>query len=329
MKRIAVNKNFHRVLAFFLVLLPLSTAQGEVPLIRFGYIAGVTNAQRILIQERPQMFSNLGKLYRIDWLQFKGGPMIINAAAAGGIELGESTWPPILRAQVKNMPVITVADGNQSIKGKSFSPVWCALEDSNIKTVKDLKGKKLNVVALGGDYEVYLRMYLKRHGLDPSKDVSIVEIAQPFSVTALRSKTLDVVPLTTPQYFIEKEKGGIRSLFSNTDVIPEIQVVLIFARKSFLESGNETIKVFLSDYVKAAKYCCDNPLEAIRMMIKSKGLDPSFADRVQDFSRDPNGIPNLKAMKLVMDALYEDGMITKKLSSEEMADLRFLPKHGQ
>jgi len=227
---------------------------------------------------------------------------------------------------LKNIPIITVADGNQSIKGKSFSPTWCVLEESGIKTVQDLKGKKINVISYGGDYDVYLRMHLKKHGLDPARDVKILEIQQPFSVTALRSKTVDMVPLTTPQYFIEKEKGGIRALFNNNDVIPEIQVILVFARKAFIKSAGEALEAFLSDYAKAAKYCADNPLEATRIMIKSKGLDPSYAEKVQDFSRDPNGAPNLNAMKLVMDVLFDAGVINKKLPPEELADLRFLPK---
>ncbi len=314
------------MLALCLVLLPLTVVGAEVPLIRLGYIAGVTNTQRILMQERPQMFPNLGKTYRVDWIQFPGSPLIITAAAAGEIELGEASWPPVIKAQLKNIPIITVADGNQSIKGKSFSPTWCVLEDSGIKTIQELKGKKINVVSYGGDYDVYLRMYLKKHGLDPARDVKILEIQQPFSVTALRSRTVDMVPLTTPQYFIEKEKGGIRALFNNNDVIPEIQVIILFARKAFLKSGAEALEAFLSDYAKAARYCADNPLEAVQIMIKSKNLDPAYADKVQDFSRDPNGVPNLRAMKLVMDLLFDAGVINKKLPSEELADLRFLPK---
>jgi len=316
-----------KFLPFFLILIPLAMAQAEIPLIKFGHIAGVTNTQRIVMQEKTQMFPHLEKSYKIEWLQFKGSPLAISAAAAGEIELGEASWTSAILAQVKGIPIITVADVTSSIKGKSFSPRWCVLEDSGINTVHDLKGKKISVITYGGDYDVYIRTYLKKYGIDPTKDVKLLDISQPFSVTGLRSKTVDMVPLTTPQYFIEKDKGGIRALFTNNDIYPAIQVHIVFARKNFLQSGGEVVRAFLSDYAKAAKYCNDNPIEANQIMIKSKGLDPRYAEKVEDFYRDPNGVPNLQAMMNVVDAMYSEGVIKRKLSSEELADLRFLPKH--
>ena len=310
-----------------LILMSVTMVHAEIPLIRYGYIAGVTNTQRFLMQETPEMFPNLGKTYKVEWLQFRGSPLTIAAAAAGEIELGEASWPPVIKATLKKIPIITVADVNQSIKGKSFSPTWCVLEDSGIKTVQDLKGKKINVVSFGGDYDVYLRMYLKQNGLNPKRDVKIVEISQPYSVTSLRSGTVDMVPLTTPQYFIEKAKGNIRPLFNNNDVIPKIQVIVIYARKSFLEPGEKALRAFLSDYAAAAKYLAEHPKEAILRMIKFKKLDTKYADIVEDFYRDPNAVPSIEGMKYVMGVLYDSGVISEKLPDEKIADLRFLPKH--
>ncbi len=278
------------------------------------------------MQERPQLFPNIGKAYKVEWVQLMGSPLTISAAAADQIDFGEASWPPIIKAQLKGIPIITVADGLQSIKGKSFSPMWTVLEESGIKMIQDLKGKMISVVSYGSDYDVYLRMYLKKNGLDPAKDVKIIEVGAPFAVTALRSKKVDMVPLTTPEYFIQKDKGGVLAIFNNNDVIPEIQVIQVFARKAYLKSGGETLKAFMSDYAKAAKYCFDNPLESTQIMIKSKGLDLSYAAKVQDFTRDPNAFPNVRAMQVVMDVLYDTGVINKKLAPEELADTRFLPK---
>jgi ABC-type nitrate/sulfonate/bicarbonate transport system substrate-binding protein len=170
---------FCKVLPFFLILMPLAMAQAEIPLIKFGHIAGVTNTQRIIMQENPQMFPDLEKSYKIEWLQFKGSPLAISAAAAGEIELGEASWTSAILAQVKGIPIITVADVTSSIKGKSFSPRWCVLEDSGINTVHDLKGKKISVITYGGDYDGYIRIYLKKYGIDPTKDVKLLDISQP------------------------------------------------------------------------------------------------------------------------------------------------------
>ena len=98
------------------------------------------------MQQKPQMFPNLGEKYNIEWIQFKGSPLAVSASVAGEIELAEASWTSVILAQVKGFPIITVADVTHSIRGKGFNPRWCVLEESSIRIVYDLIGKKISVV---------------------------------------------------------------------------------------------------------------------------------------------------------------------------------------
>jgi NitT/TauT family transport system substrate-binding protein len=77
-----------------------------------------------------------------------------------------------------------------------YSNIWsvAVLPDSPIKTLADLKGKKLGVQSMGSAGTTFGRAFAQEAGLDPQKDISFLPIgvgAQ--AVTSVRQKLVDAV----------------------------------------------------------------------------------------------------------------------------------------
>jgi len=71
------------------------------------------------------------------------------------------------------------------------------LEKSGIKTINDLKGKKVSIGYPGGSVEVVTREILKEYGLIPDRDFKNYYLTHEESITALKDDTLDAGAILT------------------------------------------------------------------------------------------------------------------------------------
>ena len=93
--------------------------------------------------------------------------------------------------------LVGIQSGKLSIKyfyGLYYSNIWsvAVLPDSPIKTLAELKGKKLGVQSMGSAGTTFGRAFVQAAGLDPEKDIAFLPIgvgAQ--AVTSIRQKFVD------------------------------------------------------------------------------------------------------------------------------------------
>ena len=90
-------------------------------------------------------------------------------------------------------------------------------------------------------------MLLKRNGLDPEKDIKLVETGFPASEDAIRSGRVDVGVLNQPFAARAEAKGGLRKLFAISDQLKEVVHILDVCRKDFVDKNPE-----LAPHVRAA-----------------------------------------------------------------------------
>jgi len=88
------------------------------------------------------------------------------------------------------------------------------LKDSPIKTVTDLKGKKIGINAFASAVDLALRVMLKKNGIDPRRDVEIVEIAFPNIASAIREKRIDCGVLVHSFLAVDEPEGRFAARYS-------------------------------------------------------------------------------------------------------------------
>jgi NitT/TauT family transport system substrate-binding protein len=122
---------------------------------------------------------------------------------------------------------------------------------ASIGTVKDLKGKKIGVSALGARSDLIARVILRRAGLDPVKDVEIVAAGvSPNRAIAISKDLVQGAPLT-PEIAAEAKKLGIKIL--DVKGVPVVSDLIVTTR-SFIKREEDALRRFLKAYAVATHH---------------------------------------------------------------------------
>ncbi len=273
---------------------------------------------------KENVLKNYGRAYTLDITFTRGSPIAAQLLAAGQVDIGTLSSPAFATAVSKNaLPdgVGIIADVYQDGHPGFATNTFLVLKDSPIKTVADLKGKKVAINAFGSAVDIVLRVALKRAKLDPKRDLEIVEITFPNIAPALRDHRIDCGILVIPFLPLEFAKGDLRALFTGADTLGPNEVAFMAASDPFIKAHPEALKALLADYVLALDWYYDpknreKALELVSGVMKSsKDVLATYFLTSGDYYRDRNGCVSQKALQTPMDAMFEHGLIEQKIDS--------------
>src|SRR6266571_4436690 len=199
------------------------------------------------MMRRPAEFPNLGKTYNIEWTQFQGTAPMTQALAAGALDCATQAPLSLSNGVVGgNLKAYIVAQ-HVFEKPGGFSVYWAVKEDSPIKTIADLKGKTIGISVIGGGTQGPFNMLLKKAGLDPAKDIKLVEVGFAVAEDALKQGRVDAVNMNQPFAARAEAKGGIRKLFSLSEEMPNIVHILEACRADFVDKNPDLVKAYVRE----------------------------------------------------------------------------------
>ncbi|HXJ80927.1 MAG TPA: ABC transporter substrate-binding protein, partial [Candidatus Methylomirabilis sp.] len=241
-------------------LLAAAPAEAQVPVLRVQYIVPVD--QVVSLFEIPaiqqNVLRNYGKRYKLELGRAQGTPLLVAAMAAGELDVAFLAYNSFASAVIKNVVpggLTIVASDFYDSSPDHFNFPWFALADSPINSVRDLKGKKIGVLAIGTGADATTRLMLKKSGLDPVKDVSIVEIPAPAMEEALRSKRIDAGFFAPVFAYRAMATGGVKKVFDSFQAWGKPYVFsFVVARTDYLKKFPDAVRGFLEDYVALLAY---------------------------------------------------------------------------
>ena len=165
--------------------------------IRVGWTIPAEEAKYWMMR-RPAEFPDIGKTYKIEWVQFQGTAPMTQALAAGALDCATQGVLSLAQGAVSgNLKAYIVAQHVYEKPG-GFSVYWAVKDDSPIKTIADLKGKTMAINVLGSGIYGPMALLLKQNGVDPEKDIKLVELGFSLSEDAVRSGRVDAAPMNQP-----------------------------------------------------------------------------------------------------------------------------------
>jgi NitT/TauT family transport system substrate-binding protein len=316
-------------IALAAMMLASAAAEAEGPLkLRVGW-AVVPGQLTSIILAKPDILKHYGKSYTVELIHFRGSTPQITALAAGELDIAALAFSSFgLAIQNAHMDDLRlIGDLYQDGIDGYYANEYLVRTDSPIHKVEDLKGKVLATNGLGGAVDMALRKILRDHGLEENRDYQIVEIQFPNMAAALEEKKVDLAGMVMPFALIAKKTGKVRTLFTMKDAMGEAQTTLMAARAGFIAQHRAVLVDFFEDWQRAMRWYYDpkNRAEAIRILSNFTKQPPAaYQDWLftkQDYYRNPDVIPNVKALQSNLNVQKELGLLNISIDVNKYADL--------
>ena len=161
----------------------------------------------------------------------------------------------------------------QGVKAKFFYTAYQANiygiavpADSPVKSITDLKGKKIGVTSMASAGVIVARALVKQAGMNPDSDVSIVVAGEAAQTAALiNSKQVDALSQFDTQYALTSNAGAKLRLLDHPEIkkFPSNGFV---ALEDYLKNNRKEAVALARGYAKGTVFAIANPEAAIRIL---------------------------------------------------------------
>ncbi|MEG2338271.1 MAG: ABC transporter substrate-binding protein, partial [Clostridium sp.] len=148
-----------------LTLASCTTKKEEAKEVRIGFFPNITHSQALYAKAVGEFEKSFGNGVKVDYKTFNSGPPEVEAMLADELDIGYIGPGPAINAFEKTKGGIRILAG-----AADGGAIVVASAKSNIKTVKDLAGKKVSVPGLGNTQDLCLRALLKENGLSSTNN---------------------------------------------------------------------------------------------------------------------------------------------------------------
>ena len=269
---------------------------------------------------------------------FQAAAPIATALAAGQIEVGATGLTAALyNIVLGGQKLWIVADKGREWPGYPLTAIVVQKElaESGLRSVADLKGRRIGITQLGSTFHYHLGNVLEKHGLALS-DVKLVPLqAMGAALEALKGKQVDAIML--PQPFPGRaEADGFGKVISwSGDQFPW-QIATIFYSGKFASDRTRAVN-FMKGYVKSSRYYHDAVLvqkdgriapgkhydEVVEITAKHVGAPPAVI-RVGFPYQDRHGRLWVADVEKQMTWWQKHGFMKSVLPLKQIVDTSFL-----
>jgi NitT/TauT family transport system substrate-binding protein len=283
-------------------------------------------------------------------LQIENGSetsVLLQMVAAGQVDLIGGGIPALMQVDSLGAKLKAVATFEYTFTdddGYSAEAVYLiAPKDRNIKTLADLKGKRLAVSGFSAAWYLALRSEVKKVGLD-TKDVTFIVVPFPQMAGALLNKEVDAAVITSTEYVRTSQRTPVEVLMSGTQInrmkLDMTQVIV--GRDEWMQKNEDTVVRFIKSLYLTRQFMqkdiADTGGKTLKEMIRSQTKfddflsDNYFKYRAGYIGRELKFTNPLDIPKSTVDRYHEmltqGGLISGKLPVDyaNIVDQRYLKR---
>lgn len=246
-----------------------------------------------------------------------GGPQSLQSVVTGDSDFGSSFNGSLLNLRAARAPIKAVVSYYGTDKD-TWRGLY-VLEGSPVRSAHDLVGKKIAVNTLGAYFEFIVKEYLRRGGVSAEDAKKVTLVPLPFISTeqALREGVIDAAVLE--DVFRERalERGGVRLLQNDLDLLGPFQAATIALHERFIQKNPNTTRLFVAGTARAIEWTREHPRAEVIATFKeiiARRKRANEVTTVVDFWRSPGvgvkgGVIQEREFTLFLDWLVANGQI--------------------
>jgi NitT/TauT family transport system substrate-binding protein len=316
-------KQTRRIIFYTLTLLTFVLgcpfwAQANTPL-----LTGVAGPAINLIYAYVTQDAGLWKKHDLDTrvVLFEAGSTLAQVARTGEVKFAINSGPTTIASRTQGADSIIVAAAVNTLP-------YSLVTAKGITKWADLKGKKVGISRFGSGTDTAIRLVCKKFGLDPTKDIIILQGGtQPSRLQALLAGSLDAT-LVSPPLDLTAKKQGLTILVNIAELGIAYPQLVIETTDRFIRENPKAVKNFLKGFIEGIHYVASHKDETKKIITKYlKTSDPEILEATyQSFMQvtDYNANPNIEGIRNAIDEVAVRVPAAKSKKPEDFIDTRFL-----
>lgn len=260
-------------------------------------------------------------------LSFRGDADVVQALAGGTVELNVASLNGLITC---------------ISSGQKFKAVWAGYNmpyfdwyaQPKFKSIAETKGGRYAVTKHGALTDFLTRYALRKAGLDPDKDVKILQLGgSPQSLAAMEAGQIEATILSPPSTQMAAEKGFVKLMSQKGQVAPDWPTHVVYGKEEFISKNPNTVKAFLRATGKAMEWIRSRPDEAAQLASKQLKFKLEHCrttiDDIKDDWYADGRLPQEMGMKIFWSIAVESGDVKEPWRNNQWLDDTFLNNQNE
>ncbi len=252
---------------------------------------------------------------------FEAGSILAQAMLSGEVKMSISSGPAVIASRSQGAETIIVAAFVNTLP-------YSLVSAKAITKWDQLKGKRIAISRFGSGTDTAIRLALRKFGLDPVKDITILQLgSQPDRIMALAAGSIEAT-LVSPPLDLTAKKQGYNILLNLADLGIAYPQQVIETTDRFIRENPQGIKNFLKGYIEGVRYAATHKDETKKLIAKylkvadAELLEATYQSYLQ--VTDYSGYAKLDGVQNAMDEVAQRVAVVKTKKPEDFVNTRFL-----
>lgn len=255
------------------------------------------------------------------------GSQLAQVVTAGEVDVAALNGSSAMAAAIQGADIKIIGNTTNKL-------IFSIYVRPEIKTIEDLKGKKIGVTRFGSSTDIAARFALRKHNLDPQKDVTILQMGAMSSIMGgLQGGSIDG-GLVSPPTLFAVEKMGFKELVSVTDLDMAFPNPSLVVQGGILRKKPESVDGFMRAYARGIHRARTDKELALKSIANyTKIADPAVLQKAYDLyvGKVLEKAPyiNMVGMRNALADLAKTVPAAKHVKPEQFIDMHFLDRLEQ
>lgn len=199
---------------------------------------------------------------KVTWVLSQGSNRSLEYLNSGSVDFASSASLSAVLARANGSPIKSVY-----VYSRAEWTAFVVAKDSSLKTVADLKGKKI-AATKGTDPYLFTLRALQQAGLKKD-DVELLHLQHPDGRIALEKGDVDAWAGLDPHMAASEIQAGSRLLYRNKDFN---SYGVVSVTEAYAKEHPQAVETVLSAYEQAREWSREHPEELARLLATESGL---------------------------------------------------------
>lgn len=258
-----------------------------------------------------------------------GGGTSLRNMIAGGVPYGEVNPGVVVAAIQQGADLRIISDNVLTVA--EF--VWAVKPDSPIKSLADIKGKKIGFTNPRSTSQALAQMVAQKAGLKPNEVELVRTGGFGEGYAALSTGMIDIAPIPEPLWAQHKDK--LRAIATASEILPPLSNVVGVTTANMAAEKGDFIRAVIRARRKAVAFMIENPDAAGDIVAKHYNLLPEVArasirnlvtSRTEGVEYWGPGQINTAGLQRMLEVQKSLGALTGEIELSKYVDTQFLPE---